>query len=168
MNWLLIICAIVLIWRIAEGFHRGMVKEIISFVSLVVLCLAVLLIGTALNKYFEKDIISMAVAVILLLLLCIAHRLLSVVFFSAKVISKLPVIKVADKLLGAVIGALETVLLIWTVFSLIILFELGVIGKQILEYAASSEILTTLYRYNYLQHFVELLAEKLHIVNVML
>ena len=32
MNWLLIIVALVLIWRIAEGVERGMVKEVISFV----------------------------------------------------------------------------------------------------------------------------------------
>ena len=41
MNWLLIIVAVILVWRIAEGVRRGMVKEIISFVSLIVLCLVV-------------------------------------------------------------------------------------------------------------------------------
>ena len=56
MNWLLIIVALVLIWRIAEGAERGMVKEVISFVSLVVLCLVVALIGTAVSKYMDKDI----------------------------------------------------------------------------------------------------------------
>ncbi|HKM34644.1 MAG TPA: CvpA family protein [Lachnospiraceae bacterium] len=168
MNWLLLIAAIVLIWRIAEGFHRGMVKEIISFVSLVVLCIAILLIGTALSKYFKKDIVSMAVAIILLLVLCIVHRLLSLVFFSAKVVSKLPVVHATDKVLGAVIGVLETVLFIWTVFSLIIVFDFGIIGKQILEYAASSQILVALYQYNYLLHFVEFFADKLHIAQVIL
>lgn len=166
MNWLLLIAAIVLIWRIAEGFHRGMVKEIISFVSLIVLCLAILLIGTALSKYFKKDIISMAVAILLLLVLCIVHRLLSLVFFSAKVVSKLPVVHATDKVLGAVIGVMETVLLVWTVYSLIIVFGFGIIGKQIIEYAANSRILTVLYQYNYLLHFVEIIADKLHITQI--
>lgn len=168
MNWLLLIAAIVLIWRIVEGFHRGMVKEIISCVSLIVLCFAVLLIGTALSKYFKKDIISMAVAIILLLVLCIVHRLLSLVFFSAKVVSKLPVVHSTDKVLGAVIGVFETVLLIWTVYSLINVFGFGIIGKQIIEYASNSQILTALYQYNYLLHFVEFLADKLHIAQVVL
>ena len=92
MNWLLIIVALVLVWRIAEGIERGMVKEIISFISLVVLCLVVALIGTAVSKYLDKDIVSVIVAIVLLLIVCIVHRLLGIVFFSAKLIAKLPVI----------------------------------------------------------------------------
>lgn len=163
MNWLLLIAAIVLIWRIAEGLHRGMVKEIISFVSLVVLCLTVALIGTALSKYFEKDIISMIVAIVLLLILCIVHRLLSIVFFSAKLISKLPVVKTVDKLLGAVIGVLETIVLLWTLFSLIITFGMGMLGQQILQYVVDSKILSVVFNYNYLQVLVDLIAQKLQI-----
>ncbi len=163
MNWLLLVIAIILVWRIVEGFKRGMVKEIISLVSLIVLCLAVLLLGTALRKYFQKDIVSMVAAIILLLILCIIHRILSLLFFSFKAVSKLPVIHMADKLLGAVIGVLETALLIWTIYSLIIIFELGIIGKQIVEYTYSSQILSTLYKYNYLQHFVDFLSNKLQI-----
>ncbi len=163
MNWLLLIAAIVLIWRIAEGLHRGMVKEIISFVSLVVLCLTVALIGTALSKYFEKDIISMIVAIVLLLILCIVHRLLSIVFFSAKLISKLPVVKTVDKLLGAVIGVLETIVLLWTLFSLIITFGMGMLGQQVLQYVVDSKILSVVFNYNYLQVLVDLIAQKLQI-----
>lgn len=166
MNWLLIIVALILVWRIAEGIHRGMVKEIISFVSLIVLCLAVALLGTALSKYFEKDIISMAVAILLLLVLCIVHRLLSLVFFSAKLVSKLPVVHSLDKVLGAVIGVLETVLLLWTAFSLIITFDMGVIGSQILQYAADSRVLGFLYKYNYLQHLVDFVVQKIGVLSI--
>lgn len=68
MNWLVILAILILAWRISEGVKKGMVKEIISFVSLIVLSLAVALLGMALSKYFQKDMISMAVAIILLLL----------------------------------------------------------------------------------------------------
>ena len=37
MNFMSIIVLIVLIWKIAEGYKKGMVKELISFVSLLVL-----------------------------------------------------------------------------------------------------------------------------------
>lgn len=160
MNWLLIIMAVVLIWRVAEGIHRGMVKEIISFISLVVLCLVIGLLGTALSKYFEKDILSMIVAILLLLILCVAHRLLSLVLFSAKLISKLPVVHSCDKLLGALMGVLETVLLLWTVYTLIRTFGLGMAGQQLLEYAAQNPVLSFLYKYNYLQLLVDTLAAK--------
>lgn len=168
MNWLLIVAALILIWRIAEGVHRGMVKEIISFVSLVVLCLAVGLLGTALSKYSEKDIISMVVAIILLLILCIAHRLLSLVFFSAKLVSKLPVVHSLDKLLGAVIGVLETLLLLWTLYVVINVVGMGMLGKQILQYASDSQIMGFLYQHNYLQVLVDFLAQKMNLVGISL
>lgn len=169
MNWLLIVVAVLLLWRIAEGVHRGMVKEIISFISLIILCLAVGLLGTALSKYFEKDIAGVIVTVILLLILCIAHRLLSLVFFSAKLIAKLPVIRTADKLMGAVIGVLETVLLLWMVYSLTITFGLSTWwGDAIRTCAAESPILRFFYKYNYLQHWVEFFAQKLHLMGIVL
>lgn len=169
MNWLLIVVAVLLLWRIAEGIHRGMVKEIISFISLIVLCLVVGLLGTALSKYFEKDIAGVIVTVILLLILCIAHRLLSLVFFSAKLIAKLPVIRTADKLMGAVIGILETVLLLWMVYSLTITFGLSAWwGEAIRACAAESPILRFFYKYNYLQHWVEFFAQKLHLLGIVL
>ena len=169
MNWLLIVAAVLLIWRIAEGIHRGMVKEIISFISLIVLCLVVGLLGTALSKYFEKDIVGIIVAVILLLVLCIAHRLLSLVFFSAKLIAKLHVIRTADKLMGAVIGVLETVLLLWMVYSLTITFGLNTWwGEAIRACAAENPILGFFYKYNYLQHWVEFFAQKLKFLSVVL
>lgn len=168
MNWLMIIVAVVLVWRIAEGIHRGMVKEIVSFVSLIVLCLAVGLLGTALSKYMEKDIVSMIVAIILLLLLCIAHRLLSLVFFSAKLIAKLPVIHSVDKLLGAVIGVLETVLLLWTVFTLVMTFDMGVLEQFIITYTNDSAILTFFSKYNLLQNLVDFLAAKMNLLGVTL
>ncbi|MED9903110.1 MAG: CvpA family protein [Lachnospiraceae bacterium] len=166
MNWLVIIAVLILIWRVAEGIHRGMVKEIISFVSLIVLCLAVALLGMALSKYFEKDIASMIVALILLLVLCIVHRLLSLVFFSAKMIAKLPVIHSLDKILGAAIGVLETILLVWTMYSLIITFGMGMVGTQIMHYASENQILRFLYNHNYLQHLVELLAQKMSLAGI--
>ncbi len=163
MNWLLIITALILVWRIAEGVRRGMVKEIISFVSLIVLCLVVGLLGTAVSKYVEKDIVSMIVAVILLLLLLIVHKLLGIVFFSAKLISKLPVIHSVDKLLGAVIGVLETVLILWTVFTLVMTFDLGVMEEFIITYTNDSEVLRFFSKYNLLQNLVDFIAAKLNL-----
>lgn len=164
MNILLIVLALILIWRVVESYKRGMVKEIISFVSLIVLCVAVVLLGSALSNYFEKDIISMVVAIILLLVVCIAHRLLGLVFFSAKLVSKLPVVSSFDKLLGIVIGVLETIIIIWTIYALIMSFGMGMIGQQILSYVQDSKILTALYQYNYLAKWLGVLVDKISIL----
>lgn len=155
MNILSIIVLIVLILKMVEGYKRGMVKEIISFVSLLVLCVVVALIGCGMQSYMEKEFLGVVIAVFLLCLLGIAHHLLGVVFFSAKLISKLPIIHWADKLLGIVAGALETVVILWTVFIFSMNSLLGMLGQQILVYTQENEILSWLYRYNLLAKLLE-------------
>ena len=139
INWLIILCIILLIWRIVEGFNRGMVKEIISCVSLIVLSIVAILAMTAFTRYMKKDILSMASAIIILLVVLLAHRILGIVFFSAKLVSKLPVIHSADKLLGAVVGVVETALIIWLVFAMT--GKMGMVGSLIVENIADSRIL---------------------------
>ncbi len=160
MNLLLIVLGIVLVWRVIEGFRVGMVREIISFVSLVVMSVAIVLLGIALSSYMDKDIIKMIVAIILFLVLCIVHRVISLLFFSAKVVSKLPVVHGLDRLAGGIVGVLETVLIIWVFFSLLMSFGLGVPGQQLILYIKESRILSFLYEHNYLAYWIGLLSEK--------
>ena len=86
---------------------------------------------------------------IILLVVLLAHRILGIVFFSAKLVSKLPVIHSADKLLGAVVGVVETALIIWLVFAMT--GKMGMVGSLIVENIADSRILQFLYSHNYLQ-----------------
>ena len=155
MNILSIIVLIVLILKMIEGYKQGMVKEIISFVSLLVLCVVVALISCGLQSFMEKEFLGVVIAVLLLGLLGIAHHLLGLVFFSAKLISKLPIIHWADKLLGIVAGALETLVILWTVFIFAMNASLGMLGQQVLMYTQESEILSWLYRYNLLAKLLE-------------
>lgn len=164
MNWLFIIFLLLLVWRISAAYKRGMVKEIISFVSLLVLSIAVALIGTAVISYFEQDIVSLIVAIILLIVLCVANQIVSVFFFSAKVIAKLPIISLANKLCGAVIGVLETILILWTLYTLMVTIDTGAVGQQILVWVQENPILTVLYEYNYLAKWIGELSNKLSLL----
>ena len=155
MNILLLAIIVFAILKIADGYKKGMVKEIISFVSLVVMCVVVLLLGTGLHSYMEKEIVGVVIAVLLLVILGIAHHALKLVFFSAKLISKLPIVHSVDKLLGMVVGVLEVVLILWTVYTFIMYFEMGMIGNLIVEYSRDSQILTWLYEHNMLAVVVE-------------
>lgn len=146
INILFIILLLILIWRIASGFQKGMVKEIISFVTLVVLSLLVVLLGLGLDSYMDKEIIRVVVVVILILILIIAYRLLDFFFFTAKLFAKLPVVKTADKLLGAVIGIAETIIIIWVMYALLSIFDMGNIGVQLWTYINDNMILKYLYK----------------------
>lgn len=138
-----------------------MVREIISFVSLIVLCAVVVLIGIGLNSYVEKEIIGVVTAVLLLCILGIVHHLLGVIFFSAKMISKLPIVHWVDKVCGMAAGVLEVVLILWTLYTFIMTMGLGMIGQQILVYTEENSVLSWLYKYNYLARWVGSLSGKL-------
>lgn len=72
-------------------------------------------------------------------------------------ISKLPVIRFANKLLGAVFGVLEVVLLLWTVYVLITIMEAGVAGQVILSFTEESRILSWIFRNNWLRYGLDYL-----------
>lgn len=146
INILFIILLLILIWRIASGFQKGMVKELISFVTLIVLSLLVVLLGLGLDSYMDKEIVRTVVVVILVLILIIGYKLLDFFFFTAKLFAKLPVVKTADKLLGAVIGVAETVILIWAMYALLSIFDMGDIGVKMWTYINDNLILRYLYQ----------------------
>ncbi len=164
MNILTIVVLIVLLWKICEGYRRGMVKEIISFVSLIVLCAVAVLIASGLQSYSEKEYVGVAIAALLLCVVGVIHHLLGLAFFSAKLISKLPVIHWADKVLGVAVGILETVLLLWTVYTFIMTFGMGMIGQLILAYTQENPVLLWLYRYNYLADWITAIRENISFI----
>ncbi len=161
MNILLIILLVILVWRIADGYEKGMVKEIISLVSLIVMSLVLALLAVILKGYLDKQFVNIIVAVILLLILCIAHKLVGIIFFSAETLSKLPIIHSLDKILGAVLGIVETVVIVWMTYTVFCIFDMGVVKDQFFQYVRESRILTYLYEYNYLLKWVNLLIEKM-------
>lgn len=164
MNWLFIIFVLLLLWRISAAYKKGMVKEIISFVTLLVLSVAIALIGTAVLSYLEQDILSLIIAVVLLIVLCVANQIISIAFFPAKVLAKLPVISFADKVCGAVIGVLETILILWTLYTLLVTINMGAIGQQIFVWVQENVVLRFLYEYNYLAKWIGMLSDKLAIL----
>ena len=161
MNLMLIVLVILLIFNVVSGYKKGMVKSIISLVSLIVLCILATLITQGMKSYVKGQVANVIVVLILLSLLGIVHHLLGVVFFSAKMISKLPIVHSLDKLLGVVAGILETVLIVWTIYSFNIFRDLGTLGQVLVDYTRDSKILTFLYENNYLAHWIEQIGEKM-------
>jgi len=164
MNFLFLLVILAAILKVIDGYKKGMVKEIISLVSLLVLSGVVALLAQGISSYNDGKIFNVIVAVVLLVLLGIAHNLLKLVFFSAKIVSKLPVVHFLDKLLGVVFGVFEVVLLLWTVYTLVMMLELGALEEIILSYTRENELLAWLYRYNYLAYAIEKLLAKFSFV----
>lgn len=161
MNILLIILALVFIWRCVEGFKAGMVREIISLFSLVVASVTLMLLGSALQSYVHKEISKFIVAVILLIILGVFYRILKMVLSSIKLIAKLPVIHLADRIMGGIVGAAETAVVLWIVFFAVMQWGMGMLGQQIIIMVKQSTVLTWFYEHNYLAYWIEMHGMKL-------
>lgn len=161
INILLLMVLVLLLAKVCDGYKNGMVREIISFVSLIFLCLIVVFIGNGLIGYIHKDTIQVAVMILLLAILGILHYVVNVVVFPAKMITKLPIVKSVDKLLGIVVGVLETVLIVWTIYTFNSMMNLGAVGDFIEENTAKSIVLTWLSEYNQLVVWLDIIGAKL-------
>ena len=160
----LLVVAVAVVCKMVDGYRKGMVKEIVSLISMVVLCLVAPLIGYGVNSYYDGKVFNVLVVVILLILLAALHRVMSLILFPAKLASKLPVIHFVDKLLGIVFGAFEVVLILWTVYAFMMIMDMGVIAQMFLSYVEESEILTWIYQHNYLVYGIEHFLDKFDFV----
>jgi len=161
INLLQIILTVVLFCMVMDGCKKGLVRSLISLISLLITCVVLFLLGNALSSYFDGKFFNLILTLLLLAAIGLVHHLLNVVFFSAKMITKLPIVHSLDKLLGIVAGILETVLIVWTIYAFNIFRDLGTLGQVIVDYTRDSKILTCLYENNYLAYLIEQLGQKL-------
>lgn len=108
----LIIIALIFIWRAVAGFRKGMVQEIISLIAMAVAGICILLILGAVGNYLNHEIGKAIQVLVVLLVVCVVYRLVNTLFVSLELIAKLPLIKWADKLLGAAVGCGEAALMV--------------------------------------------------------
>lgn len=167
INIMLVVVVIAAVVKIFDGYKKGMVKEIISLVSLAILCAVIALLAGGVSSYHDGEMFYVVVTVVLLGLLGIVHHLLGVFFFSAKMVSKLPVVSFVNKLLGVVFGVFEVILVLWTVYTFVMMMGLGAIGQMILSYTEESEILTFIYRHNFLAYGIERLMDKFNFISLL-
>lgn len=108
----LAVIAIIFIWRMIAGFRKGMVQEVISLIAMVVAGVCVVLILGAIGSYLDREIGRVIQIVAVLFVVCLVYRLVHTLFISLELISKLPIIKGLDKLLGIVVGFAEAALIV--------------------------------------------------------
>ena len=164
VNLLLIAVIVLAVVNVVLGYTRGMVKAMVSLVSLVVLCVVGALLANGVSSYNNGRFFHVALVIILLGAIGLAHHMLSIVFFSAKLVAKLPVISFADKLLGIVFGIFETVLILWTVYTFVMMMDLGMIEQLILSWTSENGFLTWMYQHNYLAYGLDMVLSKFSFV----
>ena len=103
---------LIFLWRMAAGFRKGMVQEIISLIAMAAAGVCVFLIIGAVGSFMDQEIGSLIQIVAVLIAVCLAYRLVNLLFVSLKLISKRPIVKGLDKVLGAVVGFAEAGILV--------------------------------------------------------
>lgn len=160
MNLLFIALLILAGVKIYSGYKRGMVKEIIMLVTLIITCIMVALITNGMKSYNSGQIFNTVLMVLMLIVLGIVQFALKPIFFSAKLVVKLPIVNWLDQLLGALVGLLETILLLWTLYFFVMIMEMGGISEQILEWTRGNGVLRWLFEHNILAAFMQAVSQK--------
>ena len=94
------------VYRLRDG---GMGSEDFASYTYELPC-AYLLLG-AVGSYLNREIGRLIQIIILLLIVCIVYKLANLIFTSISLVSRLPLIRSADKLFGAVFGILEGIII---------------------------------------------------------
>lgn len=155
MNITLIGFIILMLAMVSRGFKKGMVKEITGLISLAVTLFVVSLIIMLYTSFHAEETENMIVTVIILVVVSLIYSLVKIFLKSAKLLSKLPVIKLLDRFLGLFVGAAKGMIILWIIYILNEGNLFGPLTEQIVKDTMNSDILMKIYEYNYLMKLVQ-------------
>ena len=148
LNWALVCIGVMALVNMLSGFKTGLVKSIIKCVSLIVTSGITVLLRAVLKNYTDKQYTQMITIISMILLVVIATTLIKAALKGIKMLADLPVVSIVNKLLGAVFGVAQTLVIVWFALCLIGMFDLGTVGEYANMYVADSKLLTYLYENN--------------------
>ena len=162
INWLLenlfflFICFFFLIKAIIS-IKKGFAKELCGLIAIILSSVAILLIAFAGDKYFSGEVFKLVIAMVLLAVLGILYKVIDLFLVSLKLISKLPIVRLLDKILGLVIALLETAVVAWAVYCIVLIMEPEGIKDLVMYPASTNPVCSFLYNHNYLYPLAEAL-----------
>lgn len=104
------------IWRIKKGFHNGIMKEIVTILSGAVSLVSVALVLFAISSYMAKAMSTLTLCIIGLIVLGIVFKICSLIFRPILALSNFSVIGGFNKIMGAVMGAAEAIILAYLIY----------------------------------------------------
>lgn len=150
INIVLVVVALLLLGGSIKGFQHGMVKELSTLIGLIGALAAGAIVVAALRNYQSKNTMNAVIAIMCLIVVLLAYKVIDFILTSLKMLSKIPIIHGADKLLGAVAGLGEAVIVVWIAFLLITAFDIAGIREPVLNNISENVFLTYLFYNNYI------------------
>lgn len=155
MYIVLIIVALIYIWRIFMGSRNGLIDEVGALADIVIVSFAVVAGIVVIESILGKNLIGFLVSGIILLVILIARKLLRFVFCSLGLIAKLPVLNGLNRFLGTLAGMTEATVIVWVGFAIISCLRIPVNGQPLAELITANKFLDFLYQHNLLYNFIQ-------------
>ena len=116
INILWIIVVVSMVIGAITGFKRGLVEGIMRLVTSLLGIVVLVILAKGIGNFLQGSYVNVLMALILLAVLRIFHRIGKLILDSCKLVTKLPVIHSLDKAAGLLLGVTEVVVFIWLVF----------------------------------------------------
>ena len=150
MNYTLIIVLAIIVLSAVHGFRKGMTKEVTNLISWTVTLFVMSLIIMLYTSLKSDEVGNSIYSIIILVAVILIYGVVKIFLKSAKILSGLPIFKTVDRLLGIIVGIAEGFLLVWLLYVINEGGALGEFGEMMRTDTARSEILSYIYKYNYL------------------
>ncbi len=147
INILFVIVTVILGIGTIWGWKRGLLEGLIRMVSCILGIMVLVIVVKGIGSFLQGSIMSVVIAILLLLVISVIHKLVKFIMDTFKLLRSIPVGKLVDKLAGAALGFAETILVIWLAYLLIGSFDLFGLKQWVMEQTAQSRFLTLINSY---------------------
>ena len=150
INWLLIAMAAVTVLCVRNGWKKGLAGGIVKIVSTVMALFILSVVILFVESIRQQDWKNIILSVIVFILCAAIQSVVMLILKSAKKVAELPIINMVNKICGAVLGAVEAVLLLWIFYLICSLLPFGQWQETIMRWTYDSSTLSRLYDMNFL------------------
>lgn len=148
INILWIIAVTSMVIGAMTGFKRGLVEGIMRLVTSLLGIAVLVILAKGIGNFLQGSYVNVLMALILLAVLRIFHRIGKLILDSCKLVSKLPVIHSLDKAAGLLLGLAEVVVFIWLVFLFVGVMNPFGLQEWFMAQVNQSVFLSILYKLN--------------------
>lgn len=150
INILWIVVVVSLVVGAITGFKRGLIEGIMRLVTSLLGIVVLVILAKGIGNFLQGSYMNVLMALILLAILRLFHRVGKLILDSCKLVSKLPVIHSMDKIAGLLLGIIEVLVFVWLVFIVIGVLDSSVLQNWFTNQVKESVFLSILYKTNIL------------------
>lgn len=110
---------LVVVYRVKKGFQNGIIKEIGSIIATIVSCVCIALVFLVVSSIMARTFSTLAICVIALVGIGIVNKICNLVMTPILGITNVSIISGFNKLLGAVMGFGEAVIIAFFLYKLL-------------------------------------------------